>query len=332
VDDLENHPMTRMSPRRSHRLRIAMAVTIAMLTAGCASSPEAGPTELNSKVDAGTTAPSPRPLLYLQGTVANSDWAEVAIYADGRVIWPIGDGDPGYLQMRLTPEALERLRSRAVSTGLFEQDQGLTIDHRAGSMEGRLRSGARAVSTGLFEQDQELTLDHRHGNMEVRRDDRSVIVVWGEDPSAIRLSGKALVARDLEWIAPATAEEEIELIELVAFFRDPTEWRLPSSSYVQPESSPFVPSRIRVVHDGGEPDWSTLPSPAREIVGKRLEEQEQRGDACQVVSTDQARQIARALTQAGIHADYDSQRGMLGFQAAGSFVHSSPALPHEVAC
>src|SRR4029453_17144120 len=24
---------------------------------------------------------------------------EVAIYADGRVIWPIDDGDPGYLQM-----------------------------------------------------------------------------------------------------------------------------------------------------------------------------------------------------------------------------------------
>ena len=126
----------------------------------------------------------------------------------------------------------------------------------------------------------------------------------------------------------------MEVSELVAFFRDPTAWRLPSSWYVQPETSPFVPSRIRVVHDGGfpGPDWSTLPSPAREIVGNRLGEQEQGGDACQVISTDQARQIARALTQAGIHADYDSQRGTLGFHAAGSFIHSHPALPHEVAC
>jgi hypothetical protein len=38
------------------------------------------------------------------------------------------------------------------------------------------------------------------------------------------------------------------------------------------------------------------------------------------------------LTQVGIDADYDSRRGSLGFSAAGSFVHSFPALPHEVAC
>jgi hypothetical protein len=85
------------------------------------------------------------------------------------------------------------------------------------------------------------------------------------------------------------------------------------------------------VYDHGEPDWSTLPSPAREIVGNRLEGLT-RGDGCQVISADQAREIARALTQAGIEADYDSQRGLLGFSATGSLVHSFPALPHEVAC
>jgi hypothetical protein len=264
-----------------------------MLMAGCAFSSEDRPTEPASKVDAGTTAPSPRPLLHLHDD-------EVAIYADGRVIWPIRDDNPGLLQMRLTPEAVERLRSRAVSTGLFEQNQGLTLDHRAGSME-------------------------------VRRDGRSVIVVWGEDPSAIAWWAKAVVSRDLEWISAATAEQETEVIELEAYFRDPTDWRLPSSSYVQPEISPFVPSRLMVVYDQGAPDWSTLPSPAREIVSSRLGRLA-RGDGCQVISTDQARQIARALTQAGIGADYDSQRGMLGFRAAGSFVHSDPALPHEVAC
>ena len=50
--------MTRMSPRRSYPPRIAIAVAMAMLMAGCGSSPEAGPTEPTSKVDAGTTAPS----------------------------------------------------------------------------------------------------------------------------------------------------------------------------------------------------------------------------------------------------------------------------------
>jgi hypothetical protein len=307
VHDLENRPMATMSPRRSHRLRIAMAVAIAMLMAGCSSSPDTHSTEPTSEVDAGTTAPSPQPLLHLRGDTVTHNWVEVAIYADGRVIWAIGDGDPGYLQMRLTPEAVERLPSRAVSTGLFEQDKGLTLDHRPGSME------------------------VRHGSMEVRRDDRSVIVVWGEDPSAIRSWAKAVLSRDLERTSAATAEQEIEVIELVASFRDPTAWRLSSSWYVQPEISPFVPSRLRVVYDQGEPDWSTLPSPAREIVSSRLEGLT-RGDGCQVISTDQAREIARALTQAGIDADYDSQRGLLGFRAAGSFVHSFPALPHEVAC
>jgi WD40 repeat protein len=55
VHDLENRPMARMSPRRSYRPRIAMAVAMAMLMAGCGSSSEAGPTVPASKVDAGTT-------------------------------------------------------------------------------------------------------------------------------------------------------------------------------------------------------------------------------------------------------------------------------------
>jgi hypothetical protein len=294
VHDLENRSMTRMSPRHSYPPRIAITVAIAMLMAGCASSPEARPTEPTSKVDAGTTAPSPQPLLHLRG------YFELAIYADGRVIWEIGDGDPGYLQMRLTPEGVELLRSRAVSTGLFEQDQGLTFVHSPGSME-------------------------------VRRGDRSIIVVWGEDPSAIRSWAKAYGLRDLERISAATPEQAREVIELEVFLRDPTAWRLPSRMYVQPETSPFVPSRLLVVYDLGEPDWSKLPSPAREIVSSRLEGLI-RGDGCQVISADQAGEIARALTQAGIETDYDSQRGLLSFEAAGSFVHSLPILPHEVAC
>ncbi len=305
MHELENRPMTRINPRRSYLPWIAMAVAMAMLMAGCGSAREAHPTEPASKVGAGTTAPSEpavgETVLHLRGDV------EVAIYADGRVIWEIGDGDPGYLQRRLTPEGVERLRSKAVSTGLFEQDQGLTLDHGPGSME------------------------VRRGSIEVRRDDRSVIVAWGKDPSATRSWAKAVVPRDWERTSAATAEQEAEVSELVAFFRDPTAWTLPLRMYVQPETSPFVPSRIAVVYDRGQPDWSTLPSPAREIVSNRLGGLT-RPDSCQVISTHQARQIARALTQAGIDADYDSQRGLLGIRFAGSLVHSFPLLPHKVAC
>lgn len=118
--------------------------------------------------------------------------------------------------------------------------------------------------------------------------------------------------------------------KLVALFRDPTAWTLPSSWYVQRRISPFVPARIVVLYDAGKPDWSRLPSPAREIASKRLGGLTR--DGCQVISTDHARKIARALTQANINADYDSQRGLLVIRSARSFVHSKPALPHEVAC
>jgi Tol biopolymer transport system component len=91
VHDLENRPMARMSPRHSYRLRIAMAVAMAMLMAGCGSSSEAGPTEPNSTVDAGTTiqatptsvepaAPPPSPgrlgsLAYgVDGDIYVADW------------------------------------------------------------------------------------------------------------------------------------------------------------------------------------------------------------------------------------------------------------------
>jgi dipeptidyl aminopeptidase/acylaminoacyl peptidase len=73
VHDLENRPMTRMSPRRSYPPRIAITFAMAMLIAGCGSSPDAGPTEPASKVDAGTTAPSRRPSSTVEaGTTAPS--------------------------------------------------------------------------------------------------------------------------------------------------------------------------------------------------------------------------------------------------------------------
>jgi hypothetical protein len=238
--------------------------------------------------------PVGEPVLNLQ---AFEGPGELAIYAEGRVIWPIKDGDPGYLQIQLTPAGAEALRSRAVSTGLFKQNQGLTLD-----------SG------------------HDPGSMEVRHGDRSVILVWG-DRSAVRWRAKHV---DLERISAASTEVENEVIELVMFFRDPTAWRLPRRMYVQPEASPFVPSRLEVGYDLGKPHVSTLPSPAREVLSANL--QKLISDGCQVVSTDQAREMARALAQAGIPGGYDRQRGLFSFEGAGSFVHSFPVLPHEVAC
>src|SRR5215210_2571281 len=89
--------MTRMSPRRSYPRRIAITVAMAMLMAGFGSSPEAGPTEPTSKVDAGTTPPRPQPsipspgklgsLAYgVDGDIYVADWdgSNAVRVADGR--------------------------------------------------------------------------------------------------------------------------------------------------------------------------------------------------------------------------------------------------------
>src|SRR5215211_4596220 len=97
VHELENRPMTRISQRRSYLPWIAMAGAMAMLMAGCASSSEAGRTELSSKVGAGTTAPSHQPsrpspgrlgsLAYgVDGDIYVADWdgSNPVRIADGR--------------------------------------------------------------------------------------------------------------------------------------------------------------------------------------------------------------------------------------------------------
>jgi Tol biopolymer transport system component len=105
MHDLENRPLTRMSPRRSYRPGIAIAVAMAMLMAGCGSSPEAAPTEPASKGDAGTTAPSPQPSSTLKapfgqvgGWIAYSSrdgiWAVDPSRPERRIRLSQGNGNP----------------------------------------------------------------------------------------------------------------------------------------------------------------------------------------------------------------------------------------------
>jgi hypothetical protein len=49
----------------------------------------------------------------------------LAIYADGRVIWHPNRDDVGFLQLRLTPAGIDRIRSIIISTGLFDRDLNL---------------------------------------------------------------------------------------------------------------------------------------------------------------------------------------------------------------
>lgn len=221
------------------------------------------------------------------------DFVEVAVYADGRVIW-MSDERVGYVEQRLTPEGVERLRSKAIATRLFESDGALGID-----------------GVGW-------------GNIKVRRGERSVIVAWGSTP--VDVSGLGLEDRFVR----ASSAQAVEVTRLEAYLRDPVTWALPQEVYEQREVTPFVPSHLWVSYDRARPNLSNLPSPAREVVTRILEPLFL--GRCQNISLDQAREIAQVLAQAGIIApDYDVRLGLaFDVPSPPSFVHAHPALPHDV--
>ena len=230
---------------------------------------------------------------------ADPDFVEVAIYTDGRVIWG-PDERGGYVEQRLNPEGLELLRSRALSTGLFERDLLATaIDD--------LVAGTDVVGSGFIK---------------AFRGDRPVIVAWGTTPG-VEVSGHK---PEDHWVHASSAQAA-EVTKLVDFLRDPTTWELADDMYVRREITPFVPSYLWVSYDRGRPDWSQLPSPAREVVTGIMGPGFM--DGCSNISLDQAREIAQVLTQAGVPTDYDDRLG-LSFSLPSSFVHAHPALPHDV--
>jgi len=224
----------------------------------------------------------------LDGTIK-----ELAVNADGRVIW-ITDERVGLVEQRLTPEGVEWLRSKAISTGLFERSGGLR------------------------------TAGADWGNMTVRRGDRLVTVIWSQAPLGVSdLGPEAEVVR-------ATAEQIVELTELTAFLGEPTAWGLPDTMYVQSEITPFVPSQLWVSYDRSRPNFSKLPSPAREVVARILGRVLRH--ECANITIEQAREMAQVLAQAGVIApDHDVRLGLaFTVPSSTSFVHIHPVLPHDV--
>ena len=153
--------MTRMSPRRSYLPGIAITAAVAMLMAGCASSPDAGPTEPTPKVDAGTAAPSPQASSTVEGRFGQvGGWIA---YSSGDGIWAIdparperrirlsrAGGDPIAWSSDGTKLLIRRKSPNQVPGGIREMD---LVVFDADGTETRLTNARTFVTGGSFSPD-----------------------------------------------------------------------------------------------------------------------------------------------------------------------------------
>jgi hypothetical protein len=260
---------------------------------------------------------------------------QVWVYADGRLIWrdeagPVGVADAagevrtGFLEQRLTPEGLELLRSKLISTGLFDRDRHLLH--------------SRPFFWGL---------------MQVRDGDRLVNLVWslpeffpGRFVPATPQEADALghltqLLSDPASRLPASAWEDRQIRAYV-----PSKYAVCSWTKVEPwrEGEPWPPPPSRLL----EPSRvsSLLPAAAQDVLrgkdrpyeiwkddGMGLEEP----GLCSEVTTDEARTLSRIFSQAGYEPDplpgvppatYDNTRFRIPAPHDDVVIAFEPILPH----
>jgi hypothetical protein len=207
-----------------------------------------------------------------EGSVV-APWTTMWVYADGRLLTskflgsrPAGIGDEyiGVVERRLTPEGVEFLRSRALVTGLFDDD--LLVADEAGP-------------GGFLE-------------LQVQDDGRLVRALWAD-------RGNGWIGQS----APAaTAEQQRALTELSRFLTDTAAW--PTDVWEDPTPRAYVPSHyalwVRGLPTQVDPDriWAALPDAAQDVIraGERAS-LEWLPDANDLVllTTDEARSLAAIL-------------------------------------
>ena len=212
-------------------------------------------------------------VLYVEG---GGSFSAVWVYADGRLIWgdmgnlPAGaptEGATGFVEQHLTPAGVEFLRTRVISTGLFEDDLALM----------------RSLDYPGF-----LTIRVRNG-------DRLVWLTWA-------VQENYRVPKD----APSATPEQASALEgISALLADPASW--PASAWEDRDAETYVPSKyqvsLRLFPDQGPgPDlpvgareWALLPASATEVLrlGTKL------SPTSYELTTEQTRALAEALNEAG---------------------------------
>jgi len=139
----------------------------------------------------------------------------VWVYADGRMIWRregavaagANEVTSGFLEQRLTHEAVERLVSELLATGLFDRDRKLLSAHSP------------------------------WGEVRARRGGALVRVRWADPRSG---------GPDFTWGYTAATQEQVRAIERIdALLADPDS-RLPANAWTDPRIKAYVASRYAI--------------------------------------------------------------------------------------
>lgn len=262
------------------------------------------------------------------------------VYADGRLISWGGPDRPGsanplstgFIEQRLTPEGVERLRSEIAAAGDFGDPDELAPPGKPPCPLGQSPTDReKAIANG----DCQLPTPEPAPDAPITVPFSTPIVVAG-------LGTLVYVdhARDLD--------------RLYARLSDPGSW-LPASAWVERDVRAYVASKYDVCYGGGRPDQrieqtrllALLPPAVRDLLGDApLRQGPLFGEPgnfrpsyeyCSDMTTDEARAVAVALDDAGFHED-GSSRLNYRIEAPGSnpgeaYVWFEPYLPHgEITC
>ena len=263
------------------------------------------------------------------------------VYADGRLITFGGPDRPGtanplstgYLEQRLTSEGVERLRSEIAAAGDFGDPDELAPPGKPSCPPGQSPSDRKkAIANGECA-------------------DQPAPAPAPDTPMTVPFSTEITVAGLGTLVHVDHARD---LNRLYARLSDPGSW-LPASAWVERDARAYVASRYAVCHGGWPPDQvigrsrilALVPPAARDLLGDASLRQgplfgepgnfRPSYEYCADMTTDEARAVAVALDDAGLHED-GSSRLNYRIEAPGSnpgeaHVWFEPYLPHgEITC